>query len=660
MHLIKALEKLQKHEVLQSLSLDDISRYARLVGHLKNDILLPQPLSQTDPSLPPDVLSSSMASFLSEALQIDEDYIQDSWDILKYFIWECGTVELTSQDYDAFKQFGWSRGIAALSIYPPEIKCTTAGCSNTKPLKKEKPRQVVVYTLGNGVQAAWAVVLSCPTCATDYHNNFNVQDGERIYHKEVPLYVQVGEHQFVENTVVQMWINNMVIAWVSASNTAKSYDMSLAKNSLAGTDWQFGSKLTTEHVWDAFVIVSLLEDKLRAHQQLCVPHTGLQKDRFREAMAARNKDFVLNGQPDAVGHACDKCLRTYETEDGEIHDRHPIIGDGLSLGRFCCGVFACPEPLQNNRHRYCKTHFDQHQVCAIISCNGVVTGESDSKTCSNPEHKEFERKNKEKGASNFILKERFRHTQASQPVDTLAPQEMDQVEDIEATTMEWFEVDPVTKKVQLRSQANPGTVGTEDDASPPVPCPSKSAAGNRVEKAQFSRRRTHNEQTLVRPCGIIFARATMFGAEAVSNFLIMTQNAFSVPGVKKPEHIFYDTNCLARQQAEKNNWQNFPWFKGIGMCVDVWHFLNKHQTTHDYCQKNCNPIKFPELVDEFGKWFFNTSVAEQINSWLQGYHSICREMLPDKFDFFLDEMIRRRNVEHLKKLAEEGRNPRVI
>jgi hypothetical protein len=67
-----------------------------------------------------------------------------------------------------------------------------------------------------------------------------------------------------------------------------------------------------------------------------------------------------------------------------------------------------------------------------------------------------------------------------------------------------------------------GTVGGGvDDKSVEVdPCPSKSNVGNRVFKAQFGRRRTHNEQTLVRPCGIIYARATMFGAEAVSNFLV--------------------------------------------------------------------------------------------------------------------------------------------
>jgi len=128
----------------------------------------------------------------------------------------------------------------------------------------------------------------------------------------------------------------------------------------------------------------------------------------------------------------------------------------------------------------------------------------------------------EEQASNFILKERFRNTSASQPVDTLRTQQIDQVEDVEETTIECFEVGETTNAVRLRSQANPGTVGTldEDASSPLDPCPSKSATGNRVEKAQFSRRRTHNEQTLVCPCGIIFAHATMFGAEAVSNFLV--------------------------------------------------------------------------------------------------------------------------------------------
>jgi CxC6 like cysteine cluster associated with KDZ transposases len=354
-----------------------------------------------------------------------------------------------------------------------------------------------------------------------------------------------------------------------------------------------------------------------------------------------------------------------------------IIGDGLSMGRTCCGVFRCPEPLQNNRHRFCAEHNRLHDVCAIVGCENPVlqTTVNDpkggppkvikKKTCLLPVHQQIEKKHGERSTGSFLYKERLQHAQISQPVDPfshsrLVPEE-DVQEDFESYTMRnALAAGSSGVTVTFSLQKNPGSVGVMDQDSetaslpgPPVPCPSKSPAGNQPTfKALFGRRRTHNEQTLVRPCGVIFARATMFGAEAVSNFLVMVKNAFSVPGAHKPEHIFYDTNCLARQQAEKD-----PWFKGIGMCVDAWHFRNKHATSHAYCQLNCNPAMYPELMDDFSAWFFNTSIAEQTNAWLGGYHSMCREMLPAKFDFFLDEMIRLRNIEVINRLERQGHHP---
>lgn len=38
-------------------------------------------------------------------------------------------------------------------------------------------------------------------------------------------------------------------------------------------------------------------------------------------------------------------------------------------------------------------------------------------------------------------------------------------------------------------------------------------------KTDLSRSRTHNEQTLIRPCGVILAHATFWNSEAVSNVL---------------------------------------------------------------------------------------------------------------------------------------------
>ncbi|KAF8156683.1 hypothetical protein B0H34DRAFT_783090 [Crassisporium funariophilum] len=162
MRLIRALEALQNHPVLRKLTLNKVIQYARLIGHLKNNILLPQPLEQSNPKVPPDVLPLSLVEFLSLALNIEPKSIQDSWDILKYYVWECKTVPLTCEDFELFREFGWSRGITPLSIYPCESVCSTVGCGNTRPLKKQTSCEVVVYTAANGVQAAWAVHLYCP------------------------------------------------------------------------------------------------------------------------------------------------------------------------------------------------------------------------------------------------------------------------------------------------------------------------------------------------------------------------------------------------------------------------------------------------------------------------------------------------------------------
>jgi len=136
------------------------------------------------------------------------------------------------------------------------------------------------------------------------------------------------------------------------------------------------------------------------------------------------------------------------------------------------------------------------------------------------------------------------------------------------------------------------------------------------------------------------------------NFQILIEQAMSVLRAREPEHIIYDSCCVAKQQAASN-----PWFDGIGMCVDPWHFTNKHKNTDTYCQINCNAADYPELLTDDGKLYFNTSIAEQINVWLGGYYSICKEMLPVKYDFFLDEMIRLRNIQLVEHLRATGQYP---
>ena len=167
---------------------------------------------------------------------------------------------------------------------------------------------------------------------------------------------------------------------------------------------------------------------------------------------------------------------------------------------------------------------------------------------------------------------------------------------------------------------------------------------------------------------MITARETFYGAEGVGSVIvsgpllyIRDWGAQSVQEMIKhmfhndikPDHIFFDNNCTLAKMVKDD-----PFFKDIGLTVDVFHFKSKHSETDTFCQEHCNPAAYPELISEDGKgWYFNSSIAEQTNVWLGGYHSICREMLMDKYIFFLDEMILRRNHMMQEKLMGEGKCP---
>lgn len=98
---------------------------------------------------------------------------------------------------------------------------------------------------------------------------------------------------------------------------SREYEAALTDhNYFNSTEWNLSNRLKTEHVWDGFVIYSLLDDCQREGTFLEVPHTGEQANRYKNAMKQRNRHIVLYGQPDAVQHVCDKCIRIFKHEDG--------------------------------------------------------------------------------------------------------------------------------------------------------------------------------------------------------------------------------------------------------------------------------------------------------------------------------------------------------
>ena len=118
--------------------------------------------------------------------------------------------------------------------------------------------------------------------------------------------------------------------------------------------------------------------------------------------------------------------------------------------------------------------------------------------------------------------------------------------------------------------------------------------------------------------------------------------------------VFFDNNCRLQEHLRS---QKDGFFDQVILAVDVFHFKSKHKESDEFCQKHCNPAKWKELADENEKWVFNSSAAEQANVWLGGFHAIVRDMLPHRYDFFLDEMIKRRNEKLVARLEETGKEP---
>lgn len=138
-------------------------------------------------------------------------------------------------------------------------------------------------------------------------------------------------------------------------------------------DWQFIPKLTPPNIWDTFILFTLLDDHSKRKSRLSLPHSGNQSERFEAAMQDRNLRIIHDGQPE-LDHACDKCTRIFQDADGEWRKVEVAVTDGLTMGHPVCGVTTCSNPLPKNRcqKRFCDTHDNQHNVCAIVDCDAPV------------------------------------------------------------------------------------------------------------------------------------------------------------------------------------------------------------------------------------------------------------------------------------------------
>ena len=166
--------------------------------------------------------------------------------------------------------------------------------------------------------------------------------------------------------------------------------------------------------------------------------------------------------------------------------------DGVTIGHPRCHAYHCTQRLESPRDRHCLGHRDLDSQCAI---NGCLKPVSDGKrTCDTPSHRTYENSRREQGHALFELKRRLAVRSVASHIRSLPSI---------STTHDGLD-DPDVQDVL-------------DDPAVPSNVQAKSKDAPKKMKSTLTRKWTHNEQLLVRPCGVIVARATFFEAESPSN-----------------------------------------------------------------------------------------------------------------------------------------------
>ncbi|KAI0746250.1 hypothetical protein C8Q80DRAFT_1105775 [Daedaleopsis nitida] len=483
---------------------------------------------------------------------------------------------------------------------------------------------IVIFTADLGPVPGESTSLYCRKCNTRYYHNYFVHNRAttRTYYMQPPPFLEIAQHFYITSSICENFANSMMLSWTSATNCAEIYNLAERPHDLSvqlSKLWKLKPELTTELVWDAFYIHALLLDHQEREFPLELVHNAPSHfERLRPALQARNIRMVGPGQEE-WSHACKLCCWIYDDEEsGEEVAIRSVVTDGVTVGHPCCAVHDCKLPLVRRKGaRYCIEHAAKELECSIIGCSAPA--EHKFKSCTDPAHRALDERYHMQNAAMFQLKGRYE---------------------------------------RLNESRGRGSDHSLADTDTQHTCTEKSPHGNRRLKTQFGRKRTHNEELCVASCGTILGRASFHGSEAINGVVQFWRRLFPYRQ-SLPQILWHDQNCRvwAMIHGADSDDDTREFFSHCALPVDVFHFKCKHKETDTICGTHCNPYNWPELRTPDGKWRFNSSAAEQINAWFCKFHPMVREMDVDRFNFFLDEMVKRRNRLTVHKLKSKGQTP---
>ncbi|KAJ6448452.1 hypothetical protein C8R45DRAFT_850345 [Mycena sanguinolenta] len=532
--------------------------------------------------------------------------------------------------------------------------------------------KITVYTKEFGSVPGFATSRYCRYCHTRYYPNYFVHSNasRRTYYQDGMQFLQISGHFYVDVELCELFSTMMVTSWclTSATNCARTYNEGLSNQTVASalpTIWPYSFEIDVDDVWNAFFLHNLIIDHNSRGRVLELSHAASsQSERLRPALHERNVRMAGPGQ-DAWNHACDLCCWLYE-QDGQWYPFRSAVTDGITIGRPCCSIHDCLEPLPTAKHRYCNSHRQFDQQCIVTNCDH--NAEPGFRTCSVAEHRSLESYHYLQGKAMFQLKHRLERLKVSQTHNSISTGSHVTARDRMAGMTDKQDGELLPDLIDAPTDEEDETevegLGPTEDEDVEIDadgiCDGKPEPGNRTVRARFGRRRTHNEELCVASCGVILGRATFYGSEAPNGVREFWMKLFPTKR-SLPQVLWHDNNCrvvaMLRNDADP---RLANYFESCVLPVDVFHFKCKHKETDVDCGRNCNPYLWSELRTDDGKWRFNSSAVEQTNAWFGGFQSMVREMQADRYNFFLDEMIRRRNVSIIKILEQKGKAPYSI
>ncbi|KAJ7231496.1 hypothetical protein C8J57DRAFT_1480895 [Mycena rebaudengoi] len=145
---------------------------------------------------------------------------------------------------------------------------------------------------------------------------------------------------------LRVWENQVLLKHVYTLFTAESslsfLDLFIAAHNLPSNStgiqhgtWSFRYSQCPPADWgdivlDSFLLHGILRDKNKQQEVLSVPHNSSQNHRLDQALAERNYCMTGTGQ-DMWAHACNKCMKIYQGQDGLWYRMTGGVHDGVTV-----------------------------------------------------------------------------------------------------------------------------------------------------------------------------------------------------------------------------------------------------------------------------------------------------------------------------------------